>query len=77
MNTRKQTRYQAVLERMSFGAVPIDGIYWLDPTESVRAASHPRRAGPDKGQPPVAAPTAGAQRSFLVAFPWLRALRRP
>jgi hypothetical protein len=52
MNTRKQKRYQAVLERLSFGAVPVDGIYWLDPKEAAGAAAPQRHAGPDKGRHP-------------------------
>jgi hypothetical protein len=37
MNSRKQTRAEAILERMSFGAVPVGGVYWVDP-RAVRAA---------------------------------------
>jgi hypothetical protein len=74
MNSREQRRYQAVLERMSFGAVPVDGIYWLDPKQSAGAASRQRHTGPDKGQLPLAAPTGGSWS--LLAFSWLRALRR-
>ena len=33
MNTHRQTRLQALLERISFGAVPVDGFYWLDPKD--------------------------------------------
>ena len=84
MNIRKQTRYQAVLERMSFGAVPVDGIYWLDPKASAAAAACELHAAPnsaptapDKGQLPIAARTAGDRSWPLAAFPWLRTLRRP
>jgi hypothetical protein len=31
MSTSKQSQFEAAMERISFGAVPIDGIYWLDP----------------------------------------------
>jgi hypothetical protein len=37
MNSRKQTRAEAILKRMSFGAVPVGGVYWVDP-RAVRAA---------------------------------------
>ena len=31
MSTSKQSQFEAAMARISFGAVPIDGIYWLDP----------------------------------------------
>ena len=31
MSTSKHSQFEAAMERISFGAVPIDGIYWLDP----------------------------------------------
>jgi hypothetical protein len=31
MSTSKQSQFEATMERISFGAVPIDGIFWLDP----------------------------------------------
>jgi hypothetical protein len=31
MNNHKQTLLEAVLARISLGAVPMDGIYWFDP----------------------------------------------
>ncbi len=37
VNTRKHSLYEAVLARISLGAVPIDGIYWFDPKAAVRA----------------------------------------
>jgi hypothetical protein len=37
MNSRKQTRAEAILKRMSFGAVPMGGVYWVDP-RAVRGA---------------------------------------
>ena len=36
MNTRKHSLYEAVLARISLGAVPIDGIYWFDPKATAR-----------------------------------------
>jgi len=40
MNTPKHSLYEAVLARISLGAVPIDGIYWFDPkAATVRAAT--------------------------------------
>jgi hypothetical protein len=36
MNTPKHSLYEAVLARISLGAVPIDGIYWFDPKATVR-----------------------------------------
>jgi hypothetical protein len=37
MSTSKQSQFEATLARISFGAVPIDGIYWLDPKMVARA----------------------------------------
>jgi hypothetical protein len=34
MNTHKPTLFQAVLARISFGAVPVDGSYWFDPKDA-------------------------------------------
>lgn len=31
MSKSKHTLFEAVLARMSFGAVPMDGVYWFDP----------------------------------------------
>jgi hypothetical protein len=36
VNTRKHSLYEAVLARISLGAVPIDGIYWFDPKATAR-----------------------------------------
>ena len=36
MNTPKHSLYEAVLARISLGAVPIDGIYWFDPKATAR-----------------------------------------
>jgi hypothetical protein len=37
MSTSKHSLYEAVLARISLGAVPIDGIYWFDPKAAIRA----------------------------------------
>jgi hypothetical protein len=37
MKTSKRSLYEAVLARLSLGAVPIDGIYWFDPKAGLRA----------------------------------------
>jgi hypothetical protein len=34
MNIHGQTLFQAVLARISFGAVPVDGSYWFDPKDA-------------------------------------------
>jgi hypothetical protein len=31
MSTSKQALIEAILTRISFGAVPVGGLYWLDP----------------------------------------------
>jgi hypothetical protein len=38
MSTSKHSLYEAVLARISLGAVPIDGIYWFDPKVSTTRA---------------------------------------
>jgi hypothetical protein len=38
MNTY-DTLFQAVLARMSLGAVPMDGIYWFDPKRAGKLAA--------------------------------------
>jgi hypothetical protein len=49
MSTAKQSQFEAAMERISFGAVPIDGIYWLDP----KVAAGKRGAGvTDPGSSP-------------------------
>ena len=44
MNTSKQSRFEAVLARISLGAVPMDGIYWVDPKGGSAAADPSKRA---------------------------------
>jgi hypothetical protein len=50
MNTRRQALYQAVLARISLGAVPVDGVYWFDPKDARAAAP-----APDAGRSAVSA----------------------
>ncbi|HEX6507437.1 MAG TPA: hypothetical protein VF221_07385, partial [Chloroflexota bacterium] len=33
----RKTRAEALLARMSLGAVPLDGVYWIDPRELRKA----------------------------------------
>jgi hypothetical protein len=37
MSSPKQTMAERILARISYGAVPMDGVYWLDPREARRA----------------------------------------
>jgi hypothetical protein len=58
MNTPKRTLFQAVLARISFGAVPVDGSYWFDPkdagiTDAVKSKPPRRFAVPDRDWPPA------------------------
>ena len=58
MNTHKQRLYQAVLARISLGAVPVDGIYWFDPKgagtpDAGTSKSHKRAVAPDRDWPPA------------------------
>jgi hypothetical protein len=68
MNTHKQTRLEALVARMSRGAVPMDGIYWLDPKDArvagaMLAKSPERAAAPETDWSPA-------------SVPWSRLLRR-
>jgi hypothetical protein len=36
MSTRNQSLFEAILARISFGSVPVDGMYWFDPKGAVR-----------------------------------------
>jgi hypothetical protein len=56
MSIRRHALFEAILARLSFGAVPVDGIHWLDPRDA--AAPKPRRsaAASDEDRP-------GADRS--------------
>jgi hypothetical protein len=61
MNTHKQTRFEALVARISRGAVPIDGIYWLDPKDArvagaMLAKSAKRAAAPERDSSPVSLP---------------------
>jgi hypothetical protein len=58
MNTHKRTLFQAVLARISFGAVPVDASYWFDPkdagtTDAATSKSPRRSAVPDRDWPPA------------------------
>ncbi len=39
MSTSKNSLFEAVLARISLGAVPMDGIYWFDPKAAAKAAA--------------------------------------
>jgi hypothetical protein len=53
MNTQKQTFFQAVLARISLGAVPVDGAYWFDRKEAGAAKSSQPARIPDADWSPV------------------------
>jgi hypothetical protein len=48
MSTTRQAQIDAILRRLSFGAVPIGGFYWLDP--KVVAEVHRRKVAAAKGE---------------------------
>ena len=41
-DTPRHSLYEAVLARISLGAVPVDGIYWFDPKAAARADASKR-----------------------------------
>jgi hypothetical protein len=53
MKTSKQSRFEAVLARISLGAVPMDGIYWLDPKGSAATDSSKRAKAPQANRSPL------------------------
>ena len=53
MNIHKHTLFQAVLARISRGAVPVDGAYWFDPKEAGAAQSSKPAPVPDADWSPV------------------------
>ena len=53
MNTSRQSRFEAVLARISRGAVPMDGIYWLDPKGSAADGCAKRAQAPQANRSPV------------------------
>lgn len=53
MNTHKQTLFQTVLARLSFGAVPVDGAYWFDPKHAADQRRPKPASVPDADWSPV------------------------
>jgi hypothetical protein len=61
MNIHKQRRFEAFVARISRGAVPIDGVYWLDPKDArvagaMLSKSTKRAAAPEKDWSPASVP---------------------
>jgi hypothetical protein len=59
MNKHKQALFQAILARISLGAVPVDGVYWFDPKDAGTAdgptgKQHAPASASDTGRSPVA-----------------------
>ncbi len=53
MSKSKHTLFEAVLARMSLGAVPMDGIYWFDPKVLRQRADEQQPAKDDCAQEKV------------------------
>jgi hypothetical protein len=68
MNKHKQALFQAVLARISLGAVPVGGVYWFDPKDA-------RAEAPPSAPPVTAAPAADTGRS-PVSPSWPQVLGR-
>ncbi len=49
MTKAKHTLFEAVLARMSLGAVPMDGVYWFDPKVLQERAAEAEKARLGKG----------------------------
>ena len=50
----QETLFQAILARISLGAVPVDGSYWFDPKDA---------GTPDAEVPDAGVPNAGTSKS--------------
>ena len=58
MSIRSHSLFQAILARISFGAVPVDGVHWFDPRDVAKPQSRPQSAvagenAPDADWSPV------------------------
>jgi hypothetical protein len=52
MSIRKRSLFEAILARISFGSVPVDGTYWFDPkgqAKSSTQAGSTQASVPDSG----------------------------
>jgi hypothetical protein len=56
MSTSKHSLFEAVLARISLGAVPMDGIYWFDPKAIAHAAAPKQSKTRDAGCASVSLP---------------------
>jgi hypothetical protein len=53
MSTRSPSLFQAILARISFGTVPVDGSYWFDPKDATRPRSRQEPSEVDADWSPV------------------------
>ena len=53
MNTPKSSLFQAILARLSFGTVPVDGAYWFDPRHTGPAEAPKRPEVPHVDWSPI------------------------
>ena len=56
MSIHKQSLFQAILARISLGAVPVDGSYWFDPKDAGTAKVTKKASVPDAAWSPVSVP---------------------
>jgi hypothetical protein len=70
MNTHKQTLYQAFLGRISRGAVPMDGIYWIDPKDAGKADAGIADAGKVDARKADAGTSKSPRRSSVPGQDW-------
>jgi hypothetical protein len=54
MSTYKHSLFQAILSRISLGAVPVDGAFWSDPKHIAAAKPSKRAEAPDAAWSPFA-----------------------
>jgi len=51
MSTDKRSRVERALARISLGAVPMDGIYWIDPKAAAKVVASKRNEAPSSCEP--------------------------
>lgn len=62
MSKAKHTLFEAVLARMSLGAVPMDGVYWFDPKAARAAREQSAKLDAEKAGGEAAVGRAGDDR---------------
>ncbi|HEY3785110.1 MAG TPA: hypothetical protein VGL55_07520 [Steroidobacteraceae bacterium] len=52
MSVAKPSLFEAILARLSLGAIPVDGTHWFDPKKPAEESSQGRCEGPNASWSP-------------------------